>query len=244
MLALLAAFLTIAAAGCDQSSDPGAAETAAARPTPSPFALRSHRLVEKSAPLVTPIKPDADLGETEPTVPAVAVAVSAEPHEGSAPLRVSFHADVQGGPLGLQYRWDFGDDGPPAHQLRVQHTYTSAGTYTAVLTVSGAGSEQTGQVHIAVSAPTFDLAIDADPDIGKAPLTVRFSATFNDDLPGPFSYQWDFGDGGHAGGNPTIYTYPVPGQYSASLLVTDGQGRSAGADVQIQVDSRDAEEAP
>jgi PKD repeat protein len=58
----------------------------------------------------------------------------------------------------------------------------------------------------------------------------------DEDLPGPFYYHWDFGDGGRDVTNPTAHTYRFPGQYTATLLVTNTQGQSAHADVEIQVD--------
>lgn len=227
------------ATGCDRHDDATAAASAAKSGTPTTFAPRSHQLVEKGVtPLrtrnVTPALPADD-----PAAERISVSTNADPDEGGAPLTVNFTAEAEG-PPGLRYRWNFGDHSPPALQLNVQHTYRSPGEYTAVLTVTGPDGEETDEVSINVSEEGFDVSIDADPDIGKPPLTVHFSAVLDDDLPGPFYYQWDFGDGGRDVANPTTHTYRVAGEYTATVVVTNSQGQSGRQEVDIQVDADDA----
>jgi len=176
---------------------------------------------------------------------ALWVSASGDPDSGGVPLTVNFTADVQGGSSDLRYRWDFGDDSPPSTQLTTQHTYRASGDFTATLTVSGPDTEESDDVYIQVSEEGFDVSIDADPDVGKPPLTVHFSAVLDDeDQPGPFSYRWDFGDGGHDVVNPTTHTYQQPGQYTASCVVTNPQEQTGREEVEIQVDaSEDDQEA-
>jgi PKD repeat protein len=203
---------------------------------------RSHQLIEKSTIHVTPLRafgatPGFASGGQGPE--ALWISASGEPDSGGVPLTVAFSAEIQGGPPDLSYRWDFGDNSAPAYQLNAQHTYRSVGDFTATLTVSGAGAEETDDVSIQVSEEGFDVSIDADPDIGKPPLTVQFSAVLDDDLPGPFSYQWDFGDGAHDAANPTTHTYGAAGQYTASCVITNSQGQIGRQEVDIQVDRGD-----
>lgn len=237
-MAIVVTGLICVASACDRH--PPSSDTAAAKaPTPFAFTIRSHELIEQSAPLATPLATLNTASATQqPTPPQVSVTAVAEPREGSAPLTVIFHAKVERIPPGVHFEWNFGDASAPAYQLRVRHTYQSAGTYTATFLVSGEDVEESSSITIAVSEPTFDLAIDADPDIGMAPLTVRLSAVFNDNLPGPFSYQWDFGDGGQDIRNPAVHTFESPGEFVVSLLVTDARGHSGQADIHIQVDPR------
>ncbi len=98
----------------------------------------------------------------------------------------------------------------------------------------------------AVGSPTSTIAIDidADPDIGLAPLSVQFSAVLGRQPAGQLSYQWDFGDGGEDTINPTSHTYSEPGQYTATLTVTDDRGQSGTHDVLIQVDAPTGDGAP
>ncbi len=66
-----------------------------------------------------------------------AAVLSANPKHGAAPLTVDFSAAGSSDPDGqpLSYQWAFGD-GEAGEGVSVAHTYTVAGTYTAVLTVT------------------------------------------------------------------------------------------------------------
>ena len=70
----------------------------------------------------------------------VTVSISASPDSGPAPLSVSFSGQLGGS--GNDYKWDFGDgtSDQGADHFLVSHTYTTAGAYTAILTVNGVAS--------------------------------------------------------------------------------------------------------
>ncbi len=97
-----------------------------------------------------------------------------------------------------------------------------------------------------MGSPTSTIAIDidADPDIGLAPLSVHFSAVLGRQPAGQLSYQWDFGDGSQDTSNPTSHTYSEPGQYTTTLTVTDDGGQSGTHDVLIQVDAPKGDGVP
>jgi probable HAF family extracellular repeat protein len=87
-----------------------------------------------------------------------------------------------------------------------------------------------------VNQPPVAMA-NADVTTGRAPLTVSFSSAGSHDPDGPLSgYAWDFGDGSQvtAEANP-VHVYNTRGNYIAVLTVTDGQGQTATAQVEIQV---------
>jgi PKD repeat protein len=242
----LAVCAAAAVAGCNKSEDAAFSAKAERAATPTALVPRSHDLIEDSA-RITPLRaiaatPFEAVNNEDQAPEPLWVNAAADPDSGGAPLTVNFTADVQGGPANLRYRWDFGDNAPSAYQLSVQHTYRSPGDYVAVLTVSGPGAEESDEVSIEVSEEGFDVSIDADPDIGKAPLTVHFSAVVDDDQPGALHYQWDFGDGGRDASNPTTHTYRAPGEYTASCGVTSSQGQTGHEEVEIQVDALDEDE--
>jgi PKD repeat protein len=227
----------LAAVGCTQTDDGTSTAVAAKAATPSAesgFQGWKPRLVD-----ATPRGAAAESGAAEPKMEhaPVSITTDADPDSGGAPLTVDFVAAVNGGPPGLRYRWDFGDQSVPANQLSVQHTYETPGQYVATFTVTGPGVDESQRLQIEATEDGFDLDIEADPDIGNAPLTVRFAAVLDVDLPGPLQYQWNFGDGGQGVNSPTAHTYAAPGEYTATLTVTNGRGQSATRDVTVQVDA-------
>jgi PKD repeat protein len=123
--------------------------------------------------------------------------------------------------------------------------YTQAGTYQAVVTVTDPRGK-TGTATVAVTvgnprgnqAPTVQIA--ANPRRGTAPLKVTFTAAANDPDGDPMLYEWDFGDGGKAGGQKVTHTYAKPGTYTAKVMVDDLKGGKATAEVAITVNARGA----
>jgi len=80
----------------------------------------------------------------------VAVA-SAQPASGRAPLTVKFDGVGSSGDI-YAYTWNFGDGSTPVQGSVVTHTYGTAGTYTATLTVVDSGwAESSGQVPVTVT---------------------------------------------------------------------------------------------
>lgn len=67
--------------------------------------------------------------------------------------------------------------------------------------------------------------IAATPTSGQAPLVVTFDGLTSADSDGSISsYTWSFGDGATATGATASHTYTTPGQFVATLTVTDNQG--------------------
>jgi len=77
-------------------------------------------------------------------------------------------------------------------------------------------------------------AITADKTIGKTPFTVKFSAEESKDFDGDeLKYEWTFGDGEKSAEKNPTYVYKKPGEYKASLTVTDPAGLTASQEVQV-----------
>lgn len=90
------------------------------------------------------------------------------------------------------------------------------------------------------SAPAVNAApvavATSDITRGRAPLMVNFSATGSNDPDGTIvSYAWDFGDGNTASGENVSNTYLQRGVYIAVLTVTDDQGLTSTAQIEIRV---------
>jgi PKD repeat protein len=114
----------------------------------------------------------------------VAVAEAA-PSAGTAPLTVAFSSANSSDPDGtiVGYNWNFGDGTANSTEPHPSHVYTSAGTFTAVLTVTdNSGLTATSSVQINVQAAALvdifvsDISVSVVPSgrnfAGRAVITV------------------------------------------------------------------------
>jgi PKD repeat protein len=85
------------------------------------------------------------------------------------------------------------------------------------------------------TAPTAHAA--ADPPSAQAGDPITFSAAGSTDAetPGDLAYRWTFGDGTTATGETVTHAYPDGGTYTATVTVTDPQGASDSATVDVAV---------
>ena len=120
------------------------------------------------------------------------------------------------------YLWSFGD-GVTATAASPTHTYNTAGSYTAVLTVTtGAGCVET------VSRPVSVEFADASFVISRNPACILESLTFTNTsvitAPSGVIYQWNFGDGSTSNAADPTHQYAVPGTYFVSLFILTNGG--------------------
>lgn len=139
---------------------------------------------------------------------------------GSAPLSVQFTDLSVGSPTA--WSWDFGD-GVTSTQQHPQHTYTSAGSYSVTLTVTGPGGHRTlarnSYIQVDVAGASVDFA--GQPTSGYVPMAVEFL----DLTPGsPTQWWWDFGDGVVSHLQHPSHTYWRPGRYTVRLTVNGPDG--------------------
>ncbi len=110
-------------------------------------------------------------------VPPVCI-INADPISGAAPLTVSFSTAGSTDPDGTitSNSWNFGDSSPATGGPNVKHTYTAAGTYTAVLSLTdNDGATSSCSEIIAVTAPTTGPATSALIIIGILAATIYFA---------------------------------------------------------------------
>jgi PKD repeat protein len=154
----------------------------------------------------------------------LSASATGSPSTGNAPLSVNFTGAATGGTAPYTYNWTFGD-GATSTAQNPSHTYSSAGTYTATLTITDGSSPAktaTSQVTTNVSAVGNPLAASASatPTSGQVPLSVGFTGTATGGTPN-YSYSWDFGDGTTSTTQNPSHTYSTAGTYTAKLTVSD-----------------------
>ncbi|HNT08752.1 PKD domain-containing protein, partial [Methanoculleus sp.] len=143
---------------------------------------------------------------------------------GYAPFAVQFTDASTGNPD--THSWDFGD-GATSSDPNPAHTYTTAGTYTVTLTVTGGG-----QAHTEVKA-AYITAVDpgvppaaefrADTTGGYAPLVVRFFDQSQGDVD---EWLWNFGDGATSAGQNPEHAYTAAGTYTVTLTAQKAGAQS------------------
>lgn len=129
-------------------------------------------------------------------VPPVAQ-ISAAPASGAAPLQVYLSAagsyDPDGDPL--SYEWDFGNSITAAGSVSRAYTYSVAGLYSAVVTVTDGISASRASVQIIAGnrAPTVTITSPFSGSMYHAGQTVAFTGTAIDPEDGGLSgsqLQW------------------------------------------------------
>ena len=161
--------------------------------------------------------------------------VSSSIAAGPTPLAVGFDGSGSTATNAAitSYAWQFGD-GATASGAEVTHTYTTAGVYTATLTVTdsnGMDNAVSTPIVVTASSPAANLPPTANatatPPSGPPPLPVNFDASASTDPDGNIvAYKWNFGDGSSATGKTASHTYAAAASYTATLTVTDNRGAS------------------
>ena len=153
---------------------------------------------------------------------AVTASFAVNPSSGKAPLTVQF-TDQSTGPV-TAWNWSFGD-GVTSTSQSPSHTYTSAGSFIAQLTVTGGGGQTNSVNHtiIVTNIPPVTASFAVNPSSGMTPLTVQFT----DQSTGPVTvWNWNFGDGATSASRNPTHTYASPGIFTAQLIVTGSSGQN------------------
>lgn len=163
-----------------------------------------------------------------PPPSSFSVALWASPTNGTAPLDVSFLAQVSGGTGPFDYAWAFGNgesvEGTGMNATSTQ--YAVAGAFTATVTVTdaeGYTAEASSVITVSPSAGSqVEVFITASPASGYAPLLVQFAAST---YPGcNCSFLWMFGDGANSTGVSTTHAYESPGYYEVQAYAIAPSG--------------------
>ncbi|UCE73791.1 MAG: PKD domain-containing protein [Methanomassiliicoccales archaeon] len=145
-------------------------------------------------------------------------------------ILVSFDAsgsiDTPSDQSALIYVWEFGD-GSMGIGKTATHTYTAAGSYPVILSVTD-DDGVIDQDTMAVSVENLPPVADAGPDqTVNEDSTVVFDASGSTDSASDMStlrYSWNFGDDSTGSGIAPTHVYMKAGTYTVYLTVTDDNG--------------------
>jgi PKD repeat protein len=144
---------------------------------------------------------------------------------------VTFGAGGSSDPDGaiVVYEWDFNNDGvTDATGATVTHSFNVVGARPVTLKVTdddGAFDFVTHVVPVQASPPV--AAFTFSPENPTTGQTVSFDASDSEDEDGTIIlYEWDFDNDGitDATGMAATFSWPAPGVYPVTLLVTDNDG--------------------
>ncbi|MEO1074051.1 MAG: PKD domain-containing protein [Pseudomonadota bacterium] len=132
-----------------------------------------------------------------------------------------------------------------SHKRPALHRSTNLGALALAILTTACGGGGGSSVSPPPPPPPSNVApnavIDADVTNGLAALPVSFSAKGSTDGDGSIaSYQWDFTSDGttDATTEDASFIYEMPGAFTATLTVTDDDGATDRATIDIQVDRR------
>ncbi|WPR77524.1 PKD domain-containing protein [Algoriphagus sp. NG3] len=163
--------------------------------------------------------------------------VNADVTEGRLPLTVQFTGDNSSDNSAIvEYAWDFGGVGTSSVANPI-FIFNEAGDYNVVLSVTGdTGLIGKDSVTITVVENFGPLTVaTADITNGIAPLTVAFDGSTSTSDGEIVDYLWDFGNGDTSSEVSPSYTFTSPGQFAVTLTVTDDNGLSDDAVLNITV---------
>lgn len=153
-----------------------------------------------------------------------AMTISANPSSGCAPATISFSTSLTPNVPVTNYTWNFGDgSGNMAGSATMNHTYSTAGSYTVSVTYTVAqGCTFTG------TPVTVNIGVLPTAGFTGAPLTIcpQDTVDFTNTSTGPpgTTYTWYFGDGSQettTGTNPVSHIYNAHGNYSVTLVASN-----------------------
>ncbi len=170
-----------------------------------------------------------DVGDAGYTAQSVSVSAGATPVAAftveCSGLSCSFDGSSSSDTDGTiqTYRWSFGDGAwATGSGHGASHTYSSAGTYSALLAVtddSGNTAVTTKDIIVTNAAPTAALTLSCSGQ------TCSFDGSGSSDRDGAIiAYHWSFGDGATGDGATAQHTFAHPGTNTVTLTVTDDDG--------------------
>ena len=86
------------------------------------------------------------------------------------------------------------------------------------------------------AALELDVIVEAEPDEGPPPLTVKFQGYVEEEEGGPWKFAWDFGDGSSSAEQNPTHTYQKEGEYTATLSVTDQRTNTGTDEIDVFVE--------
>jgi len=158
----------------------------------------------------------------------------------------------------IRYRFDWGDGNysnwsdfiSSNTSVSVSHHWSAISNYIIRVMAqdeNGSNSSWSPVLNVTVSqAESGEIPPVADvnvPSNASANQIIVFNASGSYDIDGVIvSYQWDFGDGTTGSGVSPEHVYENPGEYTATLVITDNNGNTYSKTMTVNIASESKEE--
>jgi gliding motility-associated-like protein len=133
------------------------------------------------------------------------------------------------------FNYVFGD-GHSSDEENPEHEYNNTGSFITSLSVTTANGCTDQFFGPTVNIVSPDASFETDTTEGCAPLPVVFNYIGTTPIGTITDWQWDFGDGNSStDAETTTNTYQNPGDYTATLTVTDSDNCTGYYELEIYV---------
>ena len=117
------------------------------------------------------------------------------------------------------YSWNFGD-ASASNQANPSHSYSVAGNYTVILTVTDVNGCTSTAIHSFTFPPLPVASFTHQPDLCSRLIS------FTNNSVNAASYLWDFGDASTSTAQNPSHLYSSNGNYNVTLITTSASGCS------------------
>ncbi|UCH50732.1 MAG: PKD domain-containing protein [Chloroflexota bacterium] len=170
--------------------------------------------------------------------PRLAVVCDATPNPTKSGHEVQFSSTPSGGVPGYTYVWDFGDGIGTSQEQNPSYTYihdeSEPQTYIAVVTVTDNLTNVVSCNTTMTVNPGLGVRCGAAAAMAIIGREVDFSCIAMGGV-SPYTYQWDFGDGASSTEQNPKHAYSFPGNYTATVTVTDSLGNVVSCSTSVTV---------
>jgi PKD repeat protein len=164
----------------------------------------------------------------------LAVTASASSNLTEVGRLISFAGTTSGGVTPITCSWSFGDGASATGCVSI-HTYTTIGSFTAIVTATDSlGVTATSSVTLTINPRLAVTVATTSPNPTEVTKPTNFTSTTSGGVGSP-TCSWDFGDGAAAGTCSTSHTYSTAGNFTATVTATDALGVSASASTTVTV---------
>ena len=175
---------------------------------------------------------------TAPLTVTASLSIVASCSQNRTDVGVSVDCTASAGSTGMApvtFSWGFGD-GSTGSGTTTAHSFAAPGVYAVAVNGSDASGAwaRSGVQLVVASLPTVNVSTDSSTPVVGVPTPV--TPNVEGGTP-PYSYSWNFGDGGTSTAAAPAHVFNATGNFSGEVWVNDSVGSSARQSFVIHVSS-------